>query len=142
MTEVASTGLRGWTVAGSNSEQWVIPCPNPTVACEKTLVIPPITLTTTPSSTQDNNHDTCNSDKFAIGMFAQVEQDNLLVIRSEPYIGSLLGHVGPMSTIKIIDGPDCAGGAVWWEVNIATLSLTGWATEANLRACSKEDNCT
>lgn len=142
LVESVEGGLRGWTVAGSDSEQWVLPCPNPIVACRRTAVISQATLTTVPSSTQNNNEDTCNSDKFSIGMLTQVEQGNLLVIRSEPYIGSVLGHAGPTSAVTIVGGPACAGDAVWWKVNVATPSLTGWAAEANLRACLKEDGCT
>lgn len=75
-------------------------------------------------------------------MLTQVEQDNLLVIRSEPYIGPVIGHAGPASSVTIIDGPACAGGVLWWEVNVAALNLSGWAIEVNLRSCSKEDGCT
>lgn len=142
LVEAVEGGLRGWSATDSNSEQWILPCPNPTVVCKTTPAISQAALTTDPSSTQNNNKDTCNSETLSIGMLTQVEQENLLVIRSEPYIGSVLGHAGPMSVVKIIDGPDCAGGAVWWEVNVAALNLTGWVIEANLRACSKEDGCT
>ena len=135
-------GLQGWTVTGSNSEQWVLPCPNPTIVCKMTPVSTQSAPTTAPLSTQNDNKDTCNSEVLSIGMLTQVEQENLLVIRSEPYIGSVLGHAGPMSVVTIVGGPACAGGAVWWEVNVASLNLTGWAAEANLRACSKEDGCT
>jgi hypothetical protein len=142
LVEAVEGRLRGWTVEGRKSEQWVVPCPNPTVACKKTPVIPQVTQAADPSSTQDNYHDTCTSEQFSIGMITQVEQENLLVIRSEPYIGSVLGHAGPMSVVQVTDGPSCAGGVLWWKVNVASLNLNGWAAEANLRACSKKDGCT
>lgn len=142
LVETVESDLRGWTVAGSKSEQWVLPCPNPAVACKMTPVIQRATPTTTHSSTQGNNDHTCTSNRIFIGMLTQVEQDNLLVVRSAPYIGSVNGYASPTSAVMIIDGPACAGGAVWWEVNVPSLNLAGWATEANLQPCTKEDDCT
>lgn len=142
LVEAVEDDLQGWTVTGSKSEQWILPCPNPTVVCKMTPVITQATPTTVPPSAQNNDQNTCNSATLSIGMLTQVEQENLLVIRSEPYIGSVLGHAGPMSAVAIVGGPACAGGAVWWKVNVASLNLGGWAIEANLRACSKEDDCT
>jgi hypothetical protein len=91
---------------------------------------------------KENIKDGCNSYEFAIGASAQVAEDNLLVVRSEPYTGSVIGHAGPLSKAKIVDGPTCVGNTVWWKVNLATHDLTGWAAEANLRACAKENDCT
>lgn len=130
---------------GSGSAQWILPCPNPKTPCNQVSKFPQIIPATTTPVTRDNNQNKdsqCQSNRLVIGMFAQVAEDSLLVIRSKPYAGSVIGHSGPMSIVNIINGPECAGGAVWWEVSIATQSLTGWATEANLRACSKEDSCT
>lgn len=142
LVEAVEGDLQGWTATGSNSAQWVLPCPNPTVPCKMAPVISPATQTIVPSSTQNNNKDSCHSETLSIGMLTQVEQDNLLVVRSEPYVGSVIGYAGPMSAVRIVDGPACVGGAVWWEVNIPSLNLTGWATEANLQPCTKEDDCT
>ena len=80
----------------------------------------------------------CKSDKLAVGILAQVEQDSLLVIRSEANTGDVVGRAGPLSVVNIVDGPACADGAVWWKVNIVALNLSGWATEINLYACSIE----
>ena len=33
------TRLRGWTVMGNGSQQWIISCPNPNIACEKLSLI-------------------------------------------------------------------------------------------------------
>lgn len=142
LVESAEDGLRGWTVGGRESEQWIMPCPNPSVACKMTALISQGIPTAVPSSTQNNNRDACASEQFSIGVITQVEQDDLLVIRSEPYTGSVIGHAGPASSVSIINGPACAGGALWWEVNVTSLNLRGWATEANLRPCTKEDDCT
>lgn len=142
LVETVESDLRGWTVGGSESEQWVLPCPNPAVACKMLPVIQQVTPTTTHAATPGNNDHTCTSNGIFIGMSTQVKEDNLLVVRSEPYTGSVIGHADPTSAVMIVDGPACAGGVVWWEVNVPSLNLTGWATEANLRPCTKEDDCT
>ena len=35
LVEFTQGGLRGWTAEGRKSEQWVIPCPDQTVASDK-----------------------------------------------------------------------------------------------------------
>ena len=144
LVESAQGGLRGWTAEGRESEQWVMPCPDQTVACNKKPAPTPSSLAASPSSSNDKNRNKdnrCKSDKLAIGILAQVEQDSLLVIRSEPNTGDVVGRAGPLSVVTIVDGPSCASGAIWFKVNITTLNLSGWATENNLYACSKEDRC-
>jgi hypothetical protein len=141
LVETVESDLRGWTVAGSKSDQWVLPCPNSAVACKMSPVIQQATPTTTHSPTPGTNDHTCTSNRIFIGMPTQVKEDNLLVVRSEPYTGSIIGHAGPTSAVTIVDGPACAGGAVWWEVNVPSLNLAGWVTEANLQPCTKEDDC-
>ena len=139
LVESLHGGLRGWTVEGKNSEQWVVPCPNERVACNQTAV------PTSPSVeiTQDKNRDkrNCKSDKLSAGMFAQVGQDSLLVVRSEPATGKVIGRAGPMSIVNIVEGPTCTGDEVWWNVNVFELRLVGWATENNLIACPKDSEC-
>lgn len=138
LVESIQGGLRGWTAEGKGSEQWVIPCPDQTVACiEKPAPTPPSSVAFA-SPSKDNK---CKSDKLAVGILAQVEQDSLLVIRAKPNTGDVVGRAGPLSVVNIVDGPACPGGAVWWEVNITTTNLSGWATENNMSACSKEDEC-
>jgi len=144
LVETTQSGLRGWTAEGRESEQWVIPCSDQTVACNKKPPPTPSSLAASTSSSKDkdkNKDNKCKSDKLTIGILAQVEQGSLLVIRSEPNIGDVVGRAGPLSVVNIVDGPACAGGAEWWKVNIAALNLSGWATEINLYACSKEDGC-
>lgn len=142
LVESTQGGLRGWTAEGKGLEQWVIPCPDQTVACNKKPVPTPSSPTASPSPSKDKNKDNkCKSDKLAAGILAQVEQDTLLVIRSEPNTGYVVGRAGPLSVVNIVDGPSCTGGAIWFKVNVATQNLTGWVTEINLYACSKEDGC-
>ncbi len=142
LVETLQGGLRGWTAEGKGSEQWVIPCPDQTVACNKKPVPTPSSLAASPSKDKDKNKDNqCKSNKLAVGILAQVEQDSLLVIRSEPDTDDVVGRAGPLSVVNIVAGPVCVGGVVWWKVNIASPILSGWAIENNLYACSKEDGC-
>lgn len=136
-------GLKGWTVEGRASEQWIIPCPDQTIGCHKKLMPAP-SISNTPSPTaqdegkQKNN---CRSDKLAVGILAQVEQDSLLILRSGPNSDTVIGRIGPLSIMNVVDGPACTGSTVWWKVKPIALHLLGWATENNLHVCSKEDEC-
>lgn len=144
LVESTQDGLRGWTAEGRGQEQWVIPCPDRTRACEKKPVPDPSSQeTSTPVSgaEEQNKNNQCWSDILSVGILARVDQDSLLVIRSKPNAGSVIGRAGPLSVVNIIDGPSCTGSTVWFKVNVSTLNLSGWATENNLDACSKENDC-
>jgi len=78
---------------GCGLKKWTIPCLNPKTVCEKLAVTPKITLTVTFTLAEENINNTSNIDKFAFGMFAQVPDDNLLAVRSEPYTGVVIGKV-------------------------------------------------
>jgi hypothetical protein len=114
------------------------------VACTKRPAPTPSSpaASTSPSKEKDKNKDNkCNSDKLAVGILAQVEQDNLLVIRSEPNTGGVVGRAGPLTVVNVVEGPSCTGSTIWFKVNIAMANLSGLPTENNLYACSKEDGC-
>lgn len=137
----SAAASNSWTAGGHNTAQWVIPCPDPNKKCNKSKPTGSISATPKPNKDNDgseNNPNTCVSDKLAVGLNAQVSPNDLLVIRSEPFTGSVLGHIAPLSVINIIDGPKCAGGAVWWKV---WGTQTGWAVENHLLACPKEGEC-
>lgn len=137
----SAAGSSNWTAGGRNSAQWVIPCPGPNKKCSKKKPIGSISATPNPNNNGDgdgNNPNACVSDKLAVGLDAQVSPNDLLVVRTEPLIGSVLGRIGPTTVINIIDGPKCASGTVWWKV---WGPQTGWAVENNLRACPKEGEC-
>jgi hypothetical protein len=144
LVETTQGRLRGWTAEGRKSKQWLAPCPDQTVACNiKPAPTPSLSAASASSlnDTDKNKDSNCKSDKLAVGVLAQVEQDSLLVIRSEPNTGDVVGRAGPLSVINIVAGPSCEGGAVWFKVSITALNLSGWASENNLYACSKEDRC-
>jgi hypothetical protein len=86
------------------------------VACTKRPAPTPSSpaASTSPSKEKDKNKDNkCKSDKLAVGILVQVEQDSLLVIRSEANTGDVVGRAAPLSVVNIVDGPACADGAVW-----------------------------
>jgi len=141
----SAAGSSNWTAGGHKAAQWVIPCPDPNKKCSKKKPIGSISATPNPNNNGNNNGDgdgnnpnACISDKLAVGLDAQVSPNDLLVVRSEPFTGSILGRLAPLTVINIMDGPKCAGGAVWWKV---WGPQSGWAVENNLRACPKEGDC-
>ena len=135
----SAAGTSNWTAGGHETAQWVIPCPDPNKKCSKKKPTGSISATPNPNNIGDDyNPNVCVSDKLAVGLDAQVSPNDLLVVRSEPFTGSVLGRIAPLTIINIIDGPKCAGGAVWWKV---WGTQTGWAVENSLRACPKEGGC-
>ena len=139
LVEANQSGLRGWTVEGKLSEQWIVPCPNPSIACSRI-----INQTPRPANSQhlsETKQPECISDTFAAGMLVQVEQDNLLILRSQPYTGEVIGRAGPLSVAKLIESPECTRNTIWWKLQVPDLGLTGWATEDGLSACAKDSEC-
>ena len=135
----SAAGPSHWTAGGHKTAQWVIPCPDPNKKCSKKKPTGSISATPNPNNNGDgNNPNACVSDKLAVGLDAEVSPNDLLVVRSEPFVGGVLGHIAPLTVINIIDGPKCAGGVVWWKVG---GPQTGWAAENSLRACPKERDC-
>ncbi len=136
----SAAGSSNWTAGGHKTDQWVIPCPDPNKKCSKKKSVELSSATPDPNNNgnnnaEGNNPNVCVSDKLAVGLDAQVSPNDLLVVRSEPLVGSVLGRIAPLVVINVIGGPRCTGGAVWWKVE---GSQTGWAVEDNLRACPKE----
>ena len=53
-------------------------------------------------------------------------------VRSAPGTGTeILGLILPRQVMEIQDGPQCAGGYVWWKVRLQGGDLTGWIAEGN-----------
>jgi hypothetical protein len=135
----SAAGTNNWTAGGHKTAQWVIPCPDPNRKCTKNKPTESISTTPNPDNNDEvSNPNTCVSDKLAVGLDAQVSPNDLLVVRSKPFTGNILGRIAPLAVINILEGPICAGGAVWWKV---WGPQTGWAVENNLRACPKEREC-
>lgn len=149
LIETTQGGLRGWTAEGRGSAQWVVPCQDPKTTCHKQPAPTAISATPKPkpanqittNNENNGNENTCTSDKFNVGDLAQVEQTSLLVVRSDPGTGDVLGRAGPLTVVYLIDGPVCKGGAIWWKVNVNGQNLSGWTVEGNLDVCGKENQC-
>jgi hypothetical protein len=141
LVESLDKRLRGWTVEGRNSEQWIMPCPNVEVQCSFLATPTPTRAFDPHDNPVDPTENTCKSERLAIGMLAHVHQDSLLVIRAEPSLGAVAGHAGPMSLIRVMDGPACASGSIWWKVNALDWGIIGWTTENYLEACPKDSQC-
>jgi len=131
---------RGWTAGGHNTIQWVTACPDKNQKCnyKPSSYIVPVQPT---SSSNNSNTNQCKSGKLTAGVEAQVNPA-LLVIRNEPNAKSIIGRASPASIVMVLDGPECAGGAVWWSIFSDDAQLAGWSVETNLRACPKEGDCT
>ena len=141
LVETLDKRLRGWTVEGKDPEQWIIPCINVSVPCN---FLPTPTPSRIPPKDDHQNvlqQNSCRSDKLAIGMLAHVDRDSLIVIRAEPSVGAIIGHAGPMSTVKVLEGPNCLDSTIWWMVNAPDLGLSGWTTENYLEACPQGSQC-
>jgi hypothetical protein len=137
----SSAGSSGWTAGGDKATQWVIPCPVRNKMCSESEPTRLISRTPHPNhhdQLNGNDANNCVSDKLAVGLNAQVNPNDLLVVRSEPLSGTIFGYIAPLTVIHIIDGPKCVGGIVWWEI-LGTQK--GWAVENSLRACPKEGEC-
>ena len=127
-----------WTAGGRHDAQWIIPCSDPKRKCiKKKQTWLPTSMPNT-NSNSDQGY-SCVSNKLAVELDAQVSPNDLLVVRAEPYTGSVRGHIAPAATVTIIDGPKCEGGVIWWKVTSDQLS--GWAVENLLRLCPKEGEC-
>ena len=141
LVESLDKRLRGWTVEGRSSEQWLIPCPNVNVQCSFLATPTPLRPTPSEDTPAIPTENTCKSGKLAVSMLVHVDQDSLVVIRAEPSVGAVTGHAGPMTIVKVIDGPSCAGGTIWWKINALDLGIIGWTTENHLEPCPKDSQC-
>jgi hypothetical protein len=69
-------------------------------------------------------------------------------VRSKPNTdGTIIGHIQPGEEVKIINGPACGNGWVWWYVRSKETGLTGWTAEGDdkdywlLPFVKREVNC-
>jgi hypothetical protein len=54
-------------------------------------------------------------------------------VRSEPKKGeNITAQIYPGTTVKVIDGPVCADGIVWWKVELSSIpDGSGWTAEGD-----------
>lgn len=87
--------------------------------------------------------------RLRIGLFAYVDPDPPLPnnVRSEAGTDQdFIGAIEPGKAIKILDGPKCADGWVWWKVRALETELVGWTPEGDqkdywLIPCSSQKAC-
>ncbi len=68
-------------------------------------------------------------------------------LRSEAGEGNdLLGMIQPGEAMKILEGPKCVEGSLWWKVSPLNSDLSGWTAEGDeqtywLIPCASEAEC-
>lgn len=87
--------------------------------------------------------------RLSVGLFAYVNPEPPLPnnLRSNPgETHELIGYIEPSQVMKILDGPECADGWIWWKVNTLETNLTGWTAEGDgqsywLIPCTSQEKC-
>jgi len=87
--------------------------------------------------------------RLRVGLFVFVNPDPPLPnnVRSDAgKTNSLVGDIQPGQAMKILEGPKCADGWVWWKVRALETELVGWTAEGDqqnywLIPCSSRQNC-
>ncbi len=76
--------------------------------------------------------------RIEIGPYTSVATDNLLANNAREAPGlfaKIIGGLPPGSLIKILDGPVCADGYIWWKVESPLISAkTVWTAEGDGKA--------
>lgn len=44
---------------------------------------------------------------------------------------AILGHIRPGEEVKVVEGPECTNGWVWWRVTSLETGLSGWTAEGD-----------
>lgn len=94
--------------------------------------VPPAQPTVTqPAPTQSNEPIVCNlPSRLSVNDWVEVSPGLPNVIRSEPGRGpnsTVLGQVSAGTVIRLLEGPVCASGYYWWQVDTGMVS--GWTAE-------------
>ena len=87
--------------------------------------------------------------RLRVGMFAYVNPDPPLpnnLRREAGKNSSLIGDIQPGQAMKILEGPQCADGWVWWKVRTLEPQLEGWTAEGDrqnywLIPCESRSKC-
>ena len=83
------------------------------------------------------------------GLFAYVNPEPPLPNNLRSAAGEnneIMGYIEPGQAMKILEGPECADGWLWWKVQPLETDLTGWTAEGDaqnywLIPCSSEEEC-
>jgi hypothetical protein len=87
--------------------------------------------------------------RLRIDLFAYVNPDPPVpnnVRRDAGKDNALIGEIEPGKAMKILEGPKCADGWVWWKVRALETDLVGWTPEGDaqnywLIPCSSRQEC-
>lgn len=87
--------------------------------------------------------------RLQVGLFAYVNPDPPLPNNVRSDAGkdfTFIGDIQPGKAMKILDGPKCADGWVWWKVRTIENELVGWTAEGDqqnywLIPCSAQREC-
>jgi hypothetical protein len=87
--------------------------------------------------------------RLEAGGFAYVDPDPPLPNNLRRDAGKdqpLIGEIQPGQAMRILEGPECADGWVWWRVRTFEPELTGWTAEGNgeeywLIPCESRSEC-
>jgi hypothetical protein len=87
--------------------------------------------------------------RLRIDLFAYVNPDPPLpnnLRRDAGADNALIGEIQPGQAMKILEGPKCADGWVWWKVRTVETELEGWTPEGDqqnywLIPCSSRREC-
>lgn len=87
--------------------------------------------------------------RLLVGAFAYVNPEPPLPNNLRSDAGknhSLIGEIQPGQALKILDGPQCADGWVWWKVLTIESELVGWTAEGDqqnywLIPCKSQGEC-
>lgn len=105
-------GTEGWTVEASNTDYFLEPYADALV-------------------TAANSPENCDLEtRLQIGGYGQVSSETPSRLRGEPGLrGDQIGQVDPSDVFRVLDGPVCADGFNWWQIQVNSLS--GWLAEGD-----------
>ncbi len=87
--------------------------------------------------------------RLQVGSYAYVNPDPPLPNNLREGAGEnnpLTGVIQPSQAMKILDGPQCVAGSLWWKVQTLETNLVGWTAEGDaqnywLVPCESENQC-
>lgn len=116
---VSYEGAEGWTVEGNTSGYFV----NPVV---EGGTFTPAAATAAAATAAPT--DCPLSPRLAIGREGSTTSNTPSRLRDTPSSsGTQVGQIDPLAVFRIVDGPVCAGGINWWQVQMG--NVTGWTAE-------------
>ena len=111
-----------WRINYDGTEGWTVE------ANATTYFLEPYTDVTATTSTNSEN---CNiATRLQVDGYGQVSSTIPSRLRNEPTTrGEQIGQVDPLDIFQVIDGPICADGFNWWQVEVN--NLVGWLAEGD-----------